>query len=219
MTTRFFILCLGLLITSTLTAAQKPKLQEEKMKEMYKQGEFLPFKMKLPEGYVVMPLSRNGEWGLVSWQAVGEERTILDLWRQSDKNPKCTLNPLTGVIRMRFSDVVQKNENEFKLDDDEIIGGIKQMGGKNITIRSLKWGEYPVKVVQATLPNHPLAMGWIGLNTGGETVLINYLFPQNRPSYEKELKIWEDFINNTTSISQKELFDKMDKLAETMKKK
>lgn len=211
------LLCLGLLITSLLGAAQNPKINESKMKEMYKRGEFSPFKMKLPEGYVIMPLARNGEWGLTDWQAIGEERTIEDLWRQTDKNPKATLNPLTGIIRMRFSDVTQKNETEFNLNDDEITNGIKQMNGKNITIRSLKWGEYPVKVVTATLPNHPLAMGWIGLNAGGQTVLVNYLFPQNRPSYDKDLQIWEDFINNTTVIPPNELFDNINKLSDKIK--
>lgn len=214
---RLLLLCLGLLITSSLSAAQNPKINETKMKEMYKRGEFSPFKMKLPEGYIIMPLGRNGVWGLAEWQVIGEESTIMDLWKQSDKDPEATLNPLTGVIRMRLCEVSQKNENELNLDDEEIISAIKFMGGTNIRFRSLKWGACPVKVVEAMLPNHPLVMGWVGLNTGGETVLIHYVFPQNRTSYDKDLQIWEEFLNGSTCIPPKELFEKINKLGESLK--
>jgi hypothetical protein len=214
-----YILIVALVVFSTpLCGEEMPKAMEEAIREIYKRGESLPFKMKVPEGFVLMPLKRDGEWGLMEWSAYGEESTIVDLWEQIDKDPECTLKPRTGIIRMRLSDFAQKNEKEFSESDQEMIQNVKVTGAKDIQIRSLQWGPYPLKVIKATLPNgKPLAMGWIGLNAGGETILIHYMFPDNQNSYVKDLEIWEKFLTESTGIPPKEFMEKMDKMFEDLR--
>lgn len=215
---RNFLIFAFIVFSASLSAVDMPKAMEEAIREIYKRGESLPFKMKVPEGFVLMPLKRDGEWGLIEWSAYGEESTIRDLWEQIDKDSDCTLKPRTGIIRMRLSEFAQKNEKEFAESDQEMIQNVKLTGAKDVQIRSLHWGPYPLKVIKATLPNgKPLAMGWIGLNAGGETILIHYMFPDNQTSYVKDLEIWEIFLTESTGIPPKEFFEKMDKMVEDLR--
>lgn len=196
--------------TGGLSAFELPKEVDEHVREVFKKGEFLPFKMKVPEGFVLMPLKRDGELGLKEWCAYGEESVIEDLWEQIAKNPQCVMKPRKGLFRMRLSEFVQKNEKEFSKTDKEIIQNVKLMGAQEVNLRTLNWGPYPLKVVQARLSNgRLLAMGWIGLNSGGYTIVVNYMFPENQKSYTKDIEIWEQFLTQTTAVPLEEHFEEL----------
>lgn len=76
------------------------------------------------------------------------------------------------------------------------------LGLKNIGTRFLNWGQYPVVAMENRFDSMVVYSAWVGLNEPtGETLLINYLFPNGRghPT-AKEIKIWETFLNETKEL-------------------
>jgi|GEM_PF-5190442 len=161
---------------------------------------FLPFKMALPENFVFHQLEES------YWILFGEKNTLIDIDNQFSKNPDSPLLPLTGVIRMKLSYNTSQNEVFFG-NDDELKEQIKKMGGTKLCIRELAWGEYPLKIVEATIKGAPFRMGWIGLNCEGPVLCINYMFPQGKKSYLHDFAIWDRFLNETKERSREDLED------------
>ena len=174
------------------------KLLGEEIANDYDPLEFLPFKMAIPEHFVLHQIEGS------DWLLLGEKNVLKDLDNQFVKNPEATIFPLAGIIRMKLSCNSAQAEI-FSGNDDEIKEQMKKMGGTKLCIRELAWGEYPLKIVEATIKGAPFCMGWIGLNCGGAVMCINYMFPQDKKSYRHDFAIWDRFLNETEERSQEEL--------------
>lgn len=174
------------------------KLLGEEIANGHDPLEFLPFKVAIPEHFILHQIEGN------DWLLLGEKNALKDLENQFVKNPDATISPLSGIIRMKLSCNTAQTE-VFSGSDDGIKEQIKKMGGTKLCIRELAWGEYPLKIVEATIKGAPFRMGWIGLNCGGPVLCINYMFPQGKKSYQRDLAIWDRFLNETKERPQEEL--------------
>lgn len=187
---------------------------EAALEEWAKKGEWLPFKLKVPDRFVYMSLVPGGNPGLESWCGVGEEEAIRDLWEQVSRNRMSEMAPKTGLIRLRFSyEVVQAGAGFDTSCRGALEKQFKQMGGKNLNFKTARWGSYPLLILEADFNQTPLRMAWVGLNEpSGLTVLVQYMFSKDKVSYEEDLVIWEEMIAGTEEVSKQELMEKMNRL-------
>src|SRR5258708_8534525 len=170
-------------------------------------GDWLPFKMAFPEHYVVLPVDRNKELGLEPGFFCGERSAIKGLWHQYEKDSKANLNPVSGVFYVSLSwDLGQKDSKEFSISDQEIRSMLEKQGATSVNICNLHWNEFPVKSVEIQFSScSHIFMAWIGLNTGGEVIKIQYFYPQPTTLFTEECAIWNQFLHNSTGLSHDEL--------------
>lgn len=182
-----------LAVFSSSHSAENETLKFESQEEFCK---FMPFKMALPENYVGIQFEGS------DWRHLGEESTLRDLLSQYE-TPYMPINPKTCFIRLKISQNSGQKEIFEDNNDDELLHAFKN---RDLKIRRSYFGSYPVKAVESGIEEgKPFLMGWIGLNCGGPVILFNFIVPENRPSYEKEMEIWSRFLNETAGRPKKEM--------------
>ena len=168
-------------------------------------GDWLPVKMTFPEHYVVLPADRNKEIGLDPGFFCGERSTIKDLWQQYEKDPKANLKPISGFFYVSWSwDIAQKDSKTFSISDQEIRSMLEKQGATSVNICNLYWNDFPVKSVEAELSHSHAFIAWIGLNTGGEAIKIQYFCPEHTSLFAEECAVWNQFLHKSTGLSYDE---------------
>lgn len=198
--------------TENMESDEIPDLSNFRKK--LEQLDWLPFKMAIPEHYVALPAARDKNLGLSDGFFCGERTTIENLWQQNEKEPSGSMNPISGCFFVSFSwDVAQRGANNFSVSDQVIRSTLEKQGASSIKIRNLIWNEYPVKSVEAELPGHTHCfIAWVGLNAGGEVAKIRYLCPKPTSFFDKEIAIWDHFLQNSKGISQEEFLKTMNQM-------
>lgn len=179
-------------------------------------GDWLPFEMAFPAHLVVLPVDRNKELGLYPGIYCGERSTIKDLWRQYEEDPNANLNPLSGVFYISLSwDIGQKDSETFSVSDQEISSFLEKQGATSINISTVYWNEFPVKSVEVKFSSCSYTfIAWVGLNTGGEAVKIQYFCPRDESKFVEERAIWNQFLHNSVGLSYEEYTNRLDKIFE-----
>jgi len=79
---------------------------------------------------------------------------------------------------------------------------LKVIGGKKLTIKKLRWGDYPILYVRGiSLSGTRYHVAFLGLNQpNGETLMLNFLSPSdnNKPT-EEEAALWVDLLTKSDS--------------------
>lgn len=174
-------------------------------------GDWLPFKMAIPEHYVVLPATRDKDIGLDPGFFCGERSTIKDLWQQLEKEPAAELHPNSACFYVTWSwEVAQRGPDSFSVSDQELRSALEKKGASSIQICNLRWNEYPVKSIEIEFPPHTHTFtAWIGLNTGGEAIRVQYSCPENSSLFDEECAIWNHFLHKSTGLSREEYFNRV----------
>lgn len=172
---------------------------------------WLPYKIAIPEHYVMRPIGRDKNIGLSDGFLYGDLATIEDLWQQVEKNSDRSINPISGCFIGTLSfDVAQKDASSFSKSDNEIYSELRSKGASSIKIKNLYWNQFPVKALEfQDSKDRPGFIAWIGMNTGGEAMKIYYMCPKDSASLDEERKIWHFFIHKSSGNSNEEILKKM----------
>jgi len=149
----------------------------------------------LPKNFVAM--SPPGAGALLYW---GEKEAIEAYFADDNSSMK------SAIISINISfNVAQIDEDHFS--DEGFESGMIEEGFKNLVINKRKWGAHPVMSMTATVEGKEVRTAWIGLNTDGQVLLANLLYPSNQagPS-EDDLKMWSDFLTKTKGLDQHAFF-------------
>lgn len=103
---------------------------------------------------------------------------------------------------------ISNNTKQSELTEENVQAFIQkvipQMDLKHKAVQFLKWGDHPVVAMENQHRGETIMYAWVGLNSpNGETLLINYLFPNGRKHPTKEEReIWNKFLNETKGLSE-----------------
>lgn len=179
----------------------------ENYREMLEKGTWFPFKMVFPENYVVLPVAPSEDVGLEPGFFVGEKEAIEDLWAQSKKDENAAPNPRSGVFLITWSwNVSQTGPKDFSESEKEARNDIKRIGATFINFGKYDWNGYPVQTLEAKMESVNVTLAYIGLNSGGEVLKVQYITPQNSKPDSKDWTVWKQFIQKSTGVSPDDFF-------------
>ncbi len=81
---------------------------------------------------------------------------------------------------------------------------LEKQGATSVNICNLYWNDFPVKSVEAELSHSHAFIAWIGLNTGGEAIKIQYFCPEHTSLFAEECAVWNQFLHKSTGLSYDE---------------
>lgn len=172
----------------------------------------LAVKLAIPDDFVVGPapviLPRDKQVALPLNLASGVLWGTAETIRQINEQPEAK-KPLIsrGAFRVKMTpNIIQIEPKKFSFGDDESLkADLEKNGAKDIEIKRVMWGEYPVVAATFKLKDStPQAICWIGVNNNGFTLFISYVFPPNKSSYADDFVVWNTFINNSSLLPPRE---------------
>lgn len=151
----------------------------------------LPVKLVLPNDFVPKPLAPGMEritiWGVAA---------TLDRLAADPRHNVGKIDSPVFVVQLSTS-VAQTGASQFNNEDPAQFAAI---GLKDVKMKKLAWGPYPVLVIAGSRPDgSPFSVAWVGMNRPeGWTIFLDYRCPHGagHPS-QGEQKIWDDLLNKT----------------------
>lgn len=110
------------------------------------------------------------------------------------------------IIGKISTSVGQHGESDFT---DDFSNLDEEPGISNVCVRDKKWGKYPLRNLKCTVRfdhdhERDVNVLFVGLNAGSPVMEFLLLTPKN-PTKDN-LKLWNDFMNNTKQLSDPEYF-------------
>lgn len=110
----------------------------------------------------------------------------------------------SSIIAVKHSPTVtQTGPNDFE-GDKGFHRELKRLGGRKLTIKKYRWGNYPVlSIYGMSHGGTRFRLAWIGLNDpDGKTILLSFLCPdeKNKPT-DEELALWQNLLENSKGIN------------------
>jgi len=160
--------------------------------------------LALPKTFTVVSFSPDDEWNMTDGVIWADKETAAPYEKGRKKKMDDLKAPLF-YVRLSSSIAQIGKTNQFT-HEKEMEQGLAKSGIKNVKLRKLAWGDYPLLELTGTRPDGSVVrIVWVGLNTpGGWTLMIDYRLPigEGHPSKE-ELAIWNDFIEKTKPEEKK----------------
>lgn len=101
--------------------------------------------------------------------------------------------------------ILQTGANSFL--DEENLKDLEKEGYKDLKIRKLSWGPYPVLALDAVNPEGKMQnLAWVGLNSpDGMVLLFGLLYPdqENRPT-AAEYGTWNTFLTTSKGLPERQ---------------
>jgi hypothetical protein len=186
------ILCL--MTTSIFAEEAYPKSQKPRLREL------------IPDTWIVYPSIEPAIPQLYVMKHHG--KGDIAFWGMSDDLTKCTMDnrvtPNEPIITMRHTDVIQLDGNSFSLSEEDVKDNFKNLGFTNIQTRMTTWGDYLVMEARGELLGKTRYRAWIGLNDPNRWVMFVHMIISG--DHEKDKQTWENFINSTRKLEERELF-------------
>ncbi len=160
---------------------------------MFPDSKIIPaVELALPKNFIGSK-SRNTEDDRVYWGSMNA-LTSFFLSHTVKKN-----QPIISVKISTNTKQKELSEENIKYFIDMILPKINL---KHVKVQFLKWGSYPVVAMENKHQNETIMYAWVGLNApDGETLLINYLFPNGKKHPTKEERaLWNKFLTETKEL-------------------
>lgn len=109
----------------------------------------------------------------------------------------------TSYLEVYLStDIIQTGANELSVGpDEEIRDQLQQVGAKNITIKRLSWGQFPVVAITFFLENDTMkGLAWVGLSNGRGVICFSYRPASQKGPHDADLALWNTFIEKTQPL-------------------
>jgi hypothetical protein len=147
----------------------------------------------IPQDFVMKRFPDKYLSGYFVWGA----KETLDKWDLKDAEH------LRGpVLCFRPSEeMAQTGLMSFSMED-QIETGFAQMGVKEVSKKTSKWGTYPVLHVSGKHEGRSFFSAWIGCNYCSNTLFARPMFPceEGRPNKD-DIGLWENFLSKTKQLS------------------
>ena len=183
------LVCLLILLcTKSMYAEEKSLRIQELIPETW--FEYPAIEPALPDSYVLGP---KEVYGYSIW---GESKDV----EAYCKTPNCETKRPIFLLRHAY-DTIQTGPDSFS-NEENISNVLGSIGVRNIQTTKLKWGNYPVLVVEGTNADKPIRFAMIGLNSPNRFVILIRFF--STANEEDSSEIWNTFLRDTRQLDEKE---------------
>jgi len=164
--------------------------------------------LAIPDNFVVKnKINSDSKPNLYDGVIWGSEDAVQAALEIKDEQIFDKLKDIVFSVRIS-SNVAQISENSFT-GEDTIESDLMSIGAKDIKIRKLSWGQFPVLAVSGTCDGRPARFAWVGLNYASNALVIIEYFPSNPKTHEKGIKTWDNLMNHTVEMSKSDIMKAM----------
>lgn len=178
----------------------------------------LPFKFAMPKEFILSPSPSKPELCLCEGIYFGDKDAIEKFRQDRMKNPDAVPQIISsGIFEMYYTDGLLPTQLEKSEEsENELRKMAKEFGASEVSIDFLKWGVFPVATMLMQFPDRkPIAVMWVYIDPAECLAMtIDYVFPDNQKSYEKNFEIWQHFVYDTATIPLSEFGKLADKFHE-----